>query len=145
MPAVPGFEASDAEPDDVDAPGRDVPELPVDELLVELVDGLAEDVVEELVEAGDGEDPACFASTFSAVRSIVTGRLDAPVVADGLSGLPEDPLPPEEDVPPEDFLSVAICSPPEPCKLQVFQCQDLHYTHLFAKRYRCGEDFSAPQ
>ncbi|MES0883593.1 hypothetical protein [Roseibium sp. SCP14] len=59
-----------------------------------------------------------FASTFSAFRSIVTGRLDVPVeegvlLLSGLSDEP-DPLPPEEDAPPEDFLSVAICSPPEP-------------------------------
>ncbi|WP_421980009.1 hypothetical protein [Roseibium sp.] len=71
----------------------------------------------------DGEPaPAlpAFSFTFSALRSIVTGRFAlAPDAVDGLSPLPglsaePDPLPPDEDAPPEDFLSVAICSPPEP-------------------------------
>jgi hypothetical protein len=49
-------------------------------------------------------------STFSAVRSMVTGRFgglleDEP---EPLPGLSEAPLPPEEDVPPGDFLSVVI-------------------------------------
>jgi len=65
----------------------------------------------------DGVLPG-LSATFSAFRSIVTGRLD-PAAVDGLSLLPglseePEPVPPEEDVPPEDFLSVAICSPPEP-------------------------------
>ncbi|MEM8701686.1 MAG: hypothetical protein AAGF82_07660 [Pseudomonadota bacterium] len=61
-----------------------------------------------------------FSSTFSALRSIVTGRfVAAPEPVDGFSVLPglsaePDPLPPGEDAPPEDLLSVAICSPPEP-------------------------------
>lgn len=83
------------------------------------------------------------APTFSAVRSIVTGRLLLPeedaVLLPGLS-LPPVPLPPDEDVPPGDFLSVVISSPPEPCR-----SQDLHYTHLFAKRYRRSKDFCALQ
>ncbi|MES0812920.1 hypothetical protein ABLO27_25730 [Roseibium sp. SCPC15] len=53
-----------------------------------------------------------FASIFSAFRSMVTGLLGVPV-EEGvllLSGLSDDPgpLPPEEEAPPEDFLSVAI-------------------------------------
>ncbi|PVB61524.1 hypothetical protein DCO57_11850 [Labrenzia sp. 011] len=80
--------------------------------------------VAELPGRGDFPDPAWedppgeaapgFGLTFSAARSIVTGRLDAPGDADVVSGLPGDPLPPEEDVPPEDFLSVVICTSPEP-------------------------------
>jgi len=80
--------------------------------------------------------------TFSAVRSMVTGRLPDPAedaLLPGLSPAPE-PLPPDEDVPPEDFLSVAISSPPEPDR-----SQDIHYTHLFAKRYRRGKEFCALQ
>ncbi|MBN9673994.1 hypothetical protein [Roseibium aggregatum] len=65
------------------------------------------------------------ASTFSAFRSMVTGRLEEPAVEDDLpvSGLSESPgpLPPaEDDAPPEDFLSVAICSPPGPQGLKTF-------------------------
>ena len=53
-----------------------------------------------------------FAPTFSAFRSMVTGRLDVPdeedvLLLSGLSDEP-DPLPPDEEVPPEDLLSVAI-------------------------------------
>lgn len=63
------------------------------------------------LEADDVPLPA-FASTFSAFRSIVTGRLDVPEEEDALllSGLSDDPgpFPPEEEFPPEDFLSVAI-------------------------------------
>lgn len=61
-----------------------------------------------------------FSFTFSALRSIVTGRFaPAPEPVDGLSPVPglsaePDPLPPDEDAPPEDLLSVAIRSPPEP-------------------------------
>ncbi len=91
---------------------------------------------------GEPEIPG-LSPTFSAVRSMVTGRLDEPLeVVELLPDLSEDPapLPPEEDVPPEDFLSVAISSPPEP-----YRSQDLHYTHLFAKRYRCGKVFCALQ
>ncbi|WP_029062490.1 hypothetical protein [Labrenzia sp. DG1229] len=73
-----------------------------------------------LVDALEAPGLPGFSSTFSAFRSIVTGRLEpvpeplAGVVP--LPGLSEAPLPfpPEEDVPPEDFLSVAIYSPPEP-------------------------------
>ncbi len=101
--------------------------------LEEPVDALPEAVV-----------PPGLLAAFSAVRSIVTGRLPEPDVEEAalLPGLSEapDPLPPDEDVPPEDFLSVAISSPPEPCR-----SQDLHYTHLFAKRYRRGKDFCALQ
>ena|GEM_PF-2438171 len=82
------------------------------------------------------------APTFSAVRSIVTGRLGGAPEDDAgpLPGLSEAPLPPEEEVPPGDFLSVVISSPPAP-----YRSQDLHYTHLFAKRYRCSKDFCALQ
>ncbi|MHA7776226.1 hypothetical protein [Roseibium sp. M-1] len=82
------------------------------------------------------------ASTFSAVRSMVTGRFGGVPEdeLDPLPGLSEAPLPPEEDVPPGDFLSVVISSPPDPCR-----SQDLHYTHLFAKRYRRSKDFCAAQ
>ena len=74
-----------------------------------LVDGPVEDELPDL------------ASTFSAVRSIVTGRLE-PVVEeeDALPGLSVGPFPPPEDVPPEDFLSVAIYSPPEPAGSKTF-------------------------
>ncbi|MCV0426150.1 MAG: hypothetical protein K5905_11805 [Roseibium sp.] len=53
-----------------------------------------------------------FAPTFSAFKSMVTGRLAVPdeedvVLLPGLSDEP-DPLPPDEDAPPEDLLSVAI-------------------------------------
>ncbi|WP_298985369.1 hypothetical protein [uncultured Roseibium sp.] len=96
--------------------------------------------------------PADLASTFSAFRSMVTGRFElaedalalpdedlaAPLSPEAPS--PLDPLPPEEDVPSEDFLSVAISFPPEPNRFQ-----DLHYTHLFAKRYRCAKVFCALQ
>lgn len=82
------------------------------------------------------------APTFSAVRSIVTGRFGGVPEdeAEPLPGLSEAPLPPEEEVPFGDFLSVVISSPPAPCR-----SQDLHYTHLFAKRYRRGKDFCALQ
>lgn len=146
------------------APEAPVPERPeeADPLLVEdeaplLPEDaeLAEPLVEAGLElAGDELPEADPDPTFSAVRSIVTGRLPAPdeapapedepddeavLLLPGLSEAPE-PLPPDEDVPPEDFLSVAISSPPEPDR-----SQDIHYTHLFAKRYRCGKDFCALQ
>ncbi|MET1415787.1 hypothetical protein ABVF61_26190 [Roseibium sp. HPY-6] len=65
-----------------------------------------------LPDADPVADAPAFSFTFSAVRSIVTGRLE-PVLVDGFALLPglsvgPDPLPPEEDVPPEDFLSVVI-------------------------------------
>lgn len=77
-------------------------------------------VLGTLVAAPEAPELPGFSFTFSAFRSIVTGRLEPALEAlDGfapLAGLSEEPLPlpPEEDVPPEDFLSVAICSPPEP-------------------------------
>ncbi|WP_415715188.1 hypothetical protein [Roseibium sp.] len=63
-------------------------------------------------------------ATFSAVRSMVTGRLE-PVCEEVGEVLPDlspgpFPSPPEEDVPPEDFLSVAIYSPPEPAGSKMF-------------------------
>ncbi|MEO9773185.1 hypothetical protein [Roseibium sp.] len=62
------------------------------------------------------------APTLSAVRSMVTGRLEDAVDDDAalLPGLsdPPDPAPSrppaDEDAPPEGFLSVVISSPPEP-------------------------------
>lgn len=65
-----------------------------------------------LLDAGPAPDVPGFSFTFSAVRSIVTGRL-APALVEGFAPLPglsvgPDPLPSEEDVPPEDFLSVVI-------------------------------------
>lgn len=122
---------------DPELPAADDPLLPV---VVELpaVPGL-----EALVDEGLAAPwlPGLL-SFFSAVRSMVTGRLPAPADEALLPGLsdPPEPLPPDEDVPPDDFLSVAISSPPEPDR-----SQDLHYTHLFAKRYRCGKDFCALQ
>jgi len=141
----------------------DVPVVPPGRLVLEPAAAdplLAPGVLELPVEAGP-EVPALpgfvepvelsleaapdLAPTFSAVRSMVTGRFDGLLEdADELPGLSDDPdplpLPLEEDVPPEDFLSVAISSPPEPCR-----SQDIHYTHLFAKRYRCGKEFCALQ
>lgn len=84
----------------------------------------SDDAVAPVLGMPDDGAPApalpAFSFTFSALRSIVTGRFaPAPDAVDGLSPLPglsaePDPLPPDEDAPPEDFLSVAICSPPEP-------------------------------
>jgi len=116
------------------------PEADVDPVDVEppVAPGLADPVD---VAPGLGVSPG-LVSFFSAVRSMVTGRLPPPAeeaLLPGLSLAPE-PLPPDEDVPPEDFLSVAISSPPEPDR-----SQDIHYTHLFAKRYRRGKDFCAAQ
>lgn len=127
--------------DDPELPPRVVPELPVEDdpvlpLVVEPPVEPGLDVLEDALVLLDVEP------TFSAVRSMVTGRLPAPAeeaLLPGLSPVPE-PLPPDEDVPPEDFLSVAISSPPEPDR-----SQDIHYTHLFAKRYRRGKDFCAAQ
>lgn len=142
--ALPGRAApvEDGE-DDVDVPPTlaelaDVGVLPAPPGLgVLLEDGLLDDEVEDDA-VSDGLAP-----TFSAVRSMVTGRFALPeedaVLLPGLS-LPPVPLPPDEDVPPGDFLSVVISSPPEPCR-----SQDLHYTHLFAKRYRRSKDFCALQ
>ncbi|GAA0786163.1 hypothetical protein [Roseibium denhamense] len=61
-------------------------------------------------------DPAPLSPTFSAVRSIVTGFLPplAGVEDEDAPGLSFEPVPPGEPVPPEDLLSDAICSPPEP-------------------------------
>ncbi len=99
-----------------------------------LLDGLAEDASLEVEAPG-------FSPIFSAFRSIVTGRLDDVEDEEGvLPGLPDVPLPLEEDVPPEDLLSVAICSPPEPFRSGFLRSQDLHYTHLVAERYRCSSD-----
>ena len=104
-------------------------------------DAPADVLLEAEPEAGFVSDG--LAPTFSAVRSIVTGRLPLPeedvVLLPGLSLPLALPLP-DEDVPPGDFLSVVISSPPEPCR-----SQDLHYTHLFAKRYRRSKDFCALQ
>ena len=140
MPAL-----DEAEPLPVELPALPVADLlsaPAPPVLALPADEPPEDV--PVAEALGVEPLApCLASTFSAVRSMVTGRFDAlPDDAEELPGLSvdPDPLPLEEDVPPEDFLSVAISSPPEPCR-----SQDLHYTHLFAKRYRCGKDFCALQ
>lgn len=83
--------------------------------------GIPDDVEEDAVDEGEpAPELPGFSFTFSALRSIVTGRFAPdPVAVDGLSVLPglsaePDPLPPDEDAPPEDLLSVAICSPPEP-------------------------------
>ncbi|MEO1114174.1 MAG: hypothetical protein AAFY05_17635 [Pseudomonadota bacterium] len=83
--------------------------------------GIPDDVEEDGVDDGEpAPELPGFSFTFSALRSIVTGRFaPAPEAVDGLSVLPglsaePDPLPPDEDAPPEDLLSVAICSPPEP-------------------------------
>jgi hypothetical protein len=115
--------------------------LPIPPVLVAPAVVPPDPVVE--LEPEDGFVSVGLAPTFSAVRSIVTGRLLLPeedaVLLPGLS-LPPVPLPPDEDVPPGDFLSVVISSPPEPCR-----SQDLHYTHLFAKRYRRSKDFCALQ
>lgn len=160
----PGFEPVEPAPDGVDDPAAEVlpaelvvVELPVVELpgvelpgaelppleppVVEPLVGEGRDELVEPVEAAEPVDVAPgFAALFSAVRSMVTGRLDVPEDEDGLSGLPEVSLPPEEDVPSEDFLSVAICTPPGPCRSQGF-----HYTHLFAERHHRSSDSSALQ
>ncbi len=100
------------EPGSVD-PG--LPEAPVEEALAE--------------EEPAGVAAPGFASTFSAVRSMVTGRFDDVEDEGGVA-----PCLSDAPLPPEDLLSVAICSPPEPCRFRAFRSQDLHYTHLVAKR-----------
>ncbi|MCK7612478.1 hypothetical protein [Roseibium sediminicola] len=126
---------------DPELPPRVDPELPVvGEPVLPLVEEPPAEPGLEVLE--DALVPLELEPIFSAVRSMVTGRLPAPAeeaLLPGLSPAPE-PLPPDEDVPPEDFLSVAISSPPEPDR-----SQDIHYTHLFAKRYRRGKDFCAAQ
>ncbi|MEE4012787.1 hypothetical protein V1T76_12030 [Roseibium sp. FZY0029] len=132
-------------PDAVVLPALPGLDAPADELLADAPD--VGPVVDPEVdpEADPGVDFVSdgLAPTFSAVRSIVTGRLPPPeedvVLLPGLSLPLALPLP-DEDVPPGDFLSVVISSPPEP-----FRSQDLHYTHLFAKRYRRSKDFCALQ
>jgi hypothetical protein len=99
--------------------------------LVEAGEGPVEVGVPDLGTLEEGAPPEdelpALAPTFSAVRSIVTGRLELLVdeEVDALPGLSAGPLPPppeepEEDVPPEDFLSVAIYSPPEPTGSKTF-------------------------
>ncbi|KZM50457.1 hypothetical protein OA90_08195 [Labrenzia sp. OB1] len=109
VPVEPGFVVAEDDPEG----GTDVPpeDVPADEGVlpgrVELVEPVDDVPPGEAVDAG-------FALTFSAARSIVTGRLEEVEDVDAGSGLPDDPLPPEEDVPPEDLLSVVICTSPEP-------------------------------
>lgn len=149
---LPGFAPLDPAAEDAEVPylaAEDVaPEVPP---LLDL--GLVGDVLPAAPPFGAADVlPADLASTFSAFRSMVTGRFEP---AEDALVLPEedlaapfspaapsplDPLPPEEDVPSEDFLSVAISIPPEPNRFQ-----DLHYTHLFAKRYHCAKVFCALQ
>ncbi|QDG75573.1 hypothetical protein [Labrenzia sp. PHM005] len=92
---------------------------------------------DELAGSADLPAVAVLSLTFSGFKSIVTGRLepeeDDP--DDGLPGFEDAPesLPSDDVGPPGDFLSVAIFIPPEPGRPQ-----DLHYTRLFVKRYRCG-------
>jgi hypothetical protein len=99
--------------------------------LVEADEGPVEVAAPDLGTLEEGapaeDEPPALAPTFSAVRSIVTGRLELLVdeEVDALPGLSVGPLPPppeepEEDVPPEDFLSVAIYSPPEPTGSKTF-------------------------
>ncbi|POF30460.1 hypothetical protein CLV41_10674 [Roseibium marinum] len=108
VPVEPGLAVAEDDPDGgTDVVPVDEEELPGRGELVELADDAP------LEDAADVGDPG-LELTFSASRSIVTGRLDAPEDAEVVSGLPDDPLPPEEDVPPEDFLSVVICTSPEP-------------------------------
>lgn len=130
--ASPGF----AVPEELEAPDEAGP-AGLDALPVELPGELPAELPEELpaealpVEELPVEEPAAdaaplpgLASTFSAFRSMVTGRLDAavPEAVLLLSGFSEDPLPfpPEEDVPPDDLLSVAIYSPPDPSGPKTF-------------------------
>lgn len=60
--------------------------------------------------------PPVFSATFSAVRSIVTGRFDPDAGEALAAGLSEDPAPllPDGFAPSGDFLSDAIFSPPDP-------------------------------
>lgn len=143
LPELPVLPEDVVFPADVELPDAVVPPMPPALVAPAVVppDPVVALVVELVPEAGFVS--VGLAPTFSAVRSIVTGRLLLPeedaVLLPGLS-LPPVPLPPDEDVPPGDFLSVVISSPPEPCR-----SQDLHYTHLFAKRYRRSKDFCALQ
>ena len=143
LPELPVLPDDVVFPADVELPDAVVPPIPPVLVAPAVVppDPVVALVVELVPEAGFVS--VRLAPTFSAVRSIVTGRLLLPeedaVLLPGLS-LPPVPLPPDEDVPPGDFLSVVISSPPEPCR-----SQDLHYTHLFAKRYRRSKDFCALQ
>ncbi len=143
LPELPVLPDDVVFPADVELPDAVVPPIPPVLVAPAVVppDPVVALVVELVPEAGFVS--VGLAPTFSAVRSIVTGRLLLPeedaVLLPGLS-LPPVPLPPDEDVPPGDFLSVVISSPPEPCR-----SQDLHYTHLFAKRYRRSKDFCALQ
>ncbi|TYC69973.1 hypothetical protein FMN63_08625 [Stappia sp. BW2] len=149
LPELPELPELPALPDDEVLPVEDgLPDaevLPVTPGLEAPADVLLDADPDDTPEAGfvSGFVSACLAPTFSAVRSIVTGRLPLPeedgVLLPGLSLPLALPLP-DEDVPPGDFLSVVISSPPEPCR-----SQDLHYTHLFAKRYRYSKDFCALQ
>ncbi len=108
VPVEPGFVVAEDDPEGgTDVPPEEEGVLPGRAVLVELVEPVDEAPVDEAGDAG-------FELTFSAARSIVTGRLEEPEDAEGVSGLPDDPLPPEEDVPPEDLLSVVICTSPEP-------------------------------
>ncbi|TYC53454.1 hypothetical protein FMN50_15235 [Rhodobacterales bacterium] len=116
------------EPDEADLelpPARESPEEaegaeevgPEEEDPVDADDDEPDEDAEGVDVVADADVPPLLASTFSAFRSIVTGRLDAPAAEDALlaSGLSDGPLPlpPEEDAPPEDLLSVAIYSPPD--------------------------------
>lgn len=107
-------------------PKPDVPgPVPVDEPLVPVPPGFA--VVDEVLPVEEllpvAPDAPGLPPTFSAVRSMVTGRfplaedeeLDDEDDAPGLSVGPDPlPAPPDEDAPPEGFLSVVISTPPEP-------------------------------
>jgi len=111
------------EEDDEEAPLAGLSEGADDAPVVPGFEPLAADV--GAVEVLLSSELSGFVPTFSAFRSMVTGRLEDPPEEDvlSLSGFSEDPepFPPdEEDAPPEDFLSVAICSPPDPQGLKTF-------------------------
>lgn len=154
-PAAPG--APEDEGDDallrLPVPLVDVEEVPDVGVLVDAVDdepdgdALAEDPVPEAPAVDAADVVPGLEATFSAVRSMVTGRLEDPVavlpVPDALSEGEDPALPadlPVDAVPSDDFLSVVISSPPEPERFQ-----DVHYTRLFQKRYRMRKDFCAAQ
>lgn len=149
-PDVPAF--ADAA-DDVDAAGFALPAAEVGDILSFACGPFAfvsVDLASPACEEGVEEDAAAFSLFFSAFRSMVTGRFELAEEGVELDGaVPEGPevpeasdepapLPPEEDEPPGDFLSVAIVTPPEPARFQ-----DLHYTRLVGQRYRPGKSICA--
>lgn len=139
MLEVPADDDAVVDPDVVD------PELPAEEKVEDLPLSFSLVLSAALLADAPLEEEV-FSVFFSAFRSIVTGRFE-PVEEEAEDGdadpvLSDDPVPapPEDDVPPGVFLSVAIVVPPEPGRFQ-----DCHYTRLLAKRYRCGRDFCALQ